>query len=578
MTQDTTLDTTHGHQCENVASTSSERSLHPSVDSPVDQASLPVRPEISSRDQIEGTSVGQQAVSAGNRLQSTNICSSNHGNPREGPSAAPSVDQSPIAARCEAQTYFQKELAHNHRLGAYEREVFQVALDTISRCARGNEEPPAETEESAPDDRDLGHASMYPSDEVVCFLSTVSQTIAGAFYFEITSFISRTSFERMAYSLIDGRSSDFTRAEYLVCVNFYMLTSIGLEETDHSDLIKERMRLLRERYRRNAFRALKSISVLSPPSLSLLQALLCGAMLFLMAGEIAKCAQLSSFACLVCTHLGGRFFADLAASSSKEDSLEIRQCLSHCFIMDKSLAMSLGRRSFLPDMEVNATLLMPVVPEMPSAPVSNIYLELAKVQGEIAREMRLQQGTCTGEAALGVVQALRSRMEIIRSKSIEYRSQSPQCTDPFLQVEWMGVDYTYYSMATAITRLHPAFHDDKYLQELCLEDARRSLHALRDMQRHGLESHRVWNAYCLSITWVVLVCPICPFLALFCHIIETSASRDLLLLEEVTHGLIIFEKFSLAIMNVRNLFHTLVCLCKEHLNGREGVTAAASRI
>lgn len=241
-------------------------------------------------------------------------------------------------------------------------------------------------------------------------------------------------------------------------------------------------------------------------------------MLFQLAGNVDKCSQLSSAACLVCSQLGGRYLAELAASASKQDSLEARQCLCHCYTIDKSLSMSLGRRSYLPEMELNATMLIPVVPEMPSAPISNIYLEFAKVQDEIAREMRLQQSAREQEERPRIFHELRSRMEEIRAKSfqvckqarrqycvltfgIQYRSQPPQCTDHLLQGEWMGVDFTYFSILTAISRLHATFHEDKHVRELCLRDARRSLCALREMERHGLGSRKVWNAYCLSITW-----------------------------------------------------------------------------
>lgn len=73
-------------------------------------------------------------------------------------------------------------------------------------------------------------------------------------------------------------------------------------------------------------------------------------MLFQMAGNVDKCAQLTTFACLVCTQLGGYYFAELASDVSKQESLEVRHCLGHCYIMDKSLSLSLGRCSFLPEM------------------------------------------------------------------------------------------------------------------------------------------------------------------------------------------------------------------------------------
>lgn len=158
-------------------------------------------------------------------------------------------------------------------------------------------------------------------------------------------------------------------------------------------------------------------------------------MLFQVAGNVDKCAQLSASACVVCAHLGGRFFADLASGDSSKGSFEARQCLGHCYIMDKSLAMSLGRRSFLPDMEINASMLVPPAPNLPSAPIFNIYLEFAKIQDQVAREMRLSPtgGVSTSDSLDGVgaesrlylvVRKLRAKMEDIRVKIKKVRSKA----------------------------------------------------------------------------------------------------------------------------------------------------------
>lgn len=134
-----------------------------------------------------------------------------------------------------------------------------------------------------------------------------------------------------------------------------------------------------------------------------------------MAGSVDKCAQLSTAACVVCTHLGGRYFANLAAGASQAESLEVRQSLGHCYILDKSLAMTLGRRSFLPEMEVDAAMLIPPAVEKPSAPIFNVYIEFAKIQDSIARDMRAHHPS-TSSKRLEAVNSLRKRMKDIRVK------------------------------------------------------------------------------------------------------------------------------------------------------------------
>jgi hypothetical protein len=134
-----------------------------------------------------------------------------------------------------------------------------------------------------------------------------------------------------------------------------------------------------------------------------------------MAGNVDKCAQLTASACFVCTHLGGHYFAELASDETRHESLEVRHCLGHCYIMDKSLSLMLGRRSFLPEMRVDATVLMPPVPEVPSTLIFNVYLEFARVQDDIAREMRLASSE---EQRLHVMKDLNIRMEHIRLKTV----------------------------------------------------------------------------------------------------------------------------------------------------------------
>jgi hypothetical protein len=81
----------------------------------------------------------------------------------------------------------------------------------------------------------------------------------------------------MAFALIDQKVHGHTRVQYIVCVNFLALTfAAGLEVEFQAPSVQKRLTALQERYRRNALSALHRISVLNPPSLPLLQALLAG--------------------------------------------------------------------------------------------------------------------------------------------------------------------------------------------------------------------------------------------------------------------------------------------------------------
>ena len=139
-------------------------------------------------------------------------------------------------------------------------------------------------------------------------------------------------------------------------------------------------------------------------------------MIFQMAGDVDRCSQLSASACLVCAQLGGQYFARLAVSASPEESYEVRHCLGHCYIIDKALSMILQRRSLLPEMDVNTSVLIPPTVAMLSAPILNIYLDFAKVQDSISRNGRVQQLEGGGTRSADVVRSLQQRMRSIRDK------------------------------------------------------------------------------------------------------------------------------------------------------------------
>ncbi|KAH7303405.1 hypothetical protein B0I35DRAFT_465708 [Stachybotrys elegans] len=379
-------------------------------------------------------------------------------------------------------------MRNENRFGSYEQDLPQIAVDSIQQL-NAQEISSATEPNKEPGPDDLSDPSMYPSAEAVCFLSIESRKLAACFHSEIASIISQSFFERMSCALLDEQVPKHRHAEYIACVNFFILTVVvGLEATDKNGHDVPRLRILQSRYRQNAFTALRYISVLNSPSLSLLQALLAGAMLYQMSGYQQKSAYLSALACVTCSQLGGHYFAELAASASEQESLEDRQCLGHCYIIDQSLALSMGRRSFLSEMNVNASVLMPPERDMPIMPIFNIYLQFARIQDDIARHLRKGPALHGLDEDVGqeaYINDLQSRMHEIRQKIRQFRSQPPHCDDSLLQGEWMCVDLTYFNIMTIILRLHPGFETSRQARAPCLESARRALHRLLDVERHG---------------------------------------------------------------------------------------------
>ncbi|KAM0813363.1 putative Zn(2)-C6 fungal-type domain-containing protein [Seiridium cardinale] len=471
-----------------------------------------------------------------------------------------------IGAIYEARTHILSELQGNRGLNSEQREVFDLAILSASRIPLVRSRSVSVHDAFVTESVDFYDPVMYPSTEAMCFLLGGYRTVTASFHSELVSFISKRTFERMAYALIDQKVQGYTRVQYVVCVNFLALTSTaGLRVEGQTVFLQEQIKNLQDRYRENAFTALSHISVLDPPCLPLLQALLAGAMLFQLAGRIEKCAQLSAAACIVCTQLGGRYFASLASGASREDSLEARQSIGHCYILDKALAMTLGRRSLLPEMEVNVAVLIPPTADMPCSPIFNIYLEFAKVQDSIANTSRTQHTLALSERK-EILRSLRSRMAEITLKVREFRLQSPHTSEHLLQGEWMGVDFTYFTIMTSIIRLDPNIFIDCNVRDDCLENARHALFELRRLEEHGLISQEYHNAYCISVAWIILVYPMCSFFTIFCNVVVTSDKSDFRLLEAVTDGLSMFAEYNTSVGNLQKLCGMLVSLCRIHID------------
>lgn len=473
--------------------------------------------------------------------------------------ASPDVAACPLAAGFEARPWLENELTQNTRLSRYQREILEIALDAVQRMAKERQPLPREAADEYSGPADLHDPTMYPSDEVMFFLlgSMLPDTVSSILRDVLLIFGRRPQRSRrvplrVSFHHLQGlirenglcsrrpaRPWAFPGGVHRLCQLLYSdpddrtrgrgpgRVNRGETEAASGEISAECLQGSQPyQHAQHSESALvtgtagrcKCALHCSDPMAELTHHTH-QAMLFQMAGNVNKCAQLSASACLVCSHLGGRYFADLAAGSSQQESLEARQCLGHCYILDKSLSMSLGRRSLLPDMDVNASMLIPPALEMPSTPIFNVYIEFAKIQGAVAREAR----ECSSHSLRVRIQSIQSLchgLEQIRVKienvcwtllcipqflsantHLQFRSQPPHSTDHLLQGEWMGVDFTYFNIMTAITRLHPNFSTDPSVREDCLGNARQSLRALQKMELHGLKCRGNQSAYCLSVSW-----------------------------------------------------------------------------
>jgi hypothetical protein len=89
--------------------------------------------------------------------------------------------------------------------------------------------------------------------------------------------VSKRSLERMGLALIERTVSGQTRLQYIICVNLIAyLYSVATDSNAQSETMRRHLERSRKEYLRSGLEALERMSLLAPPSLTLLQALISG--------------------------------------------------------------------------------------------------------------------------------------------------------------------------------------------------------------------------------------------------------------------------------------------------------------
>lgn len=108
----------------------------------------------------------------------------------------------------------------------------------------------------------------------------------------------------------------------------------------------------------------------------------------LLTGDLEQCWHLTTAASRTCTALTGAFFVKALSCEDSDDAQEARYCLCLCYMLDKSLCISMNRPPSLPNMNVNIHLLAPIEQGKPFTAMIHISLELAHIQEILGRETR----------------------------------------------------------------------------------------------------------------------------------------------------------------------------------------------
>ncbi|KAM5357194.1 hypothetical protein ACJZ2D_016518 [Fusarium nematophilum] len=439
--------------------------------------------------------------------------------------------QSPISR--QAQHFFKGELGRSKLNMTQEREwLFQSVLALAERVDMPAAPTWADRVEFE-DTVDFYAECMYPAPEFlhVTLDGLGVNSFITRFYLPLGRHLSKLTLERMEYELIENIVHGQRRLEYIICVNFWAyLVLTSLESEDPSTLMAQHLGGSRDRYFNNAQCALKRMSILTTPTLSMLQALLCGVMFFLDVGDFEKCWILNAAACQAFVAIGGQHLVDQASDPASTQAKEVRASLFNCFVFDKAFSINMDRPCSMPEMEIDIPTLALSGKDEAVYDICVVLLELGKAMDALMKERRMRR---EGDGAAGKMKRLQAILESLDSVK-------------------------------------------EKVDQLRLASARRALTALKSMQDNTWAHFTQSRAFASSLTWTTLLFPFSAFFLVFSNVVITGDLGDLRLLKDVGDGFSVVATGSPTISKIEDFCKRLVNLCFEAITKPRQSNIAAS--
>ncbi|OOQ88232.1 hypothetical protein PEBR_14390 [Penicillium brasilianum] len=459
----------------------------------------------------------------------------------------------------EARSCIHREMMDTSDLSLAQHMVLQSALSLIEQLSRKTPRSarkfhdtdilrPRHASDVELSRGDLVHILKGGADKHVRIMATLG----------FPGLLRWSTIRRMAMAALTG-----TTSEDQFFINKVML-HFQLAVIYHADLADERdvsvMKIIEElkvRHLKSALSALNLIGFSTPPSLSLLQALVTSVIVNGILGDVQALANLTISACRTLSSLG--YHLSTATPTTEIDS-EIRLIVVWTYHFDAAVSMLMNRPPSLPKLQFPILMLLPHSTQS-SDIIFRLFTRIARVQ-ERAIELRYSHTQGNVDRLAQGIEALRDELNHVYS-SIEDVSRFPtneHNIDMILHVHTL--EFTCYSVEATILRFSPSLTYDDKLRERCLFCARKALLSLRAIQIINLGERNAVGSYQFYISWLTSTFPLCPFFVTFCNFVRTANKDDFDLLQDVTTGFADLSPPSQQIHRLHALCVSLVDLCR----------------
>ncbi|PYI36836.1 hypothetical protein BP00DRAFT_483160 [Aspergillus indologenus CBS 114.80] len=459
---------------------------------------------------------------------------------------------------CEARRSIQQELQQSNHLSSSRRTILESALSLVNKISAPSLEKElfqGNTKES--EDSNPSGLEEFTLETYFMMSEDIAHRDSPGKHLDWPDHVSVKSLEHMSLSLAEGRVDRQTSLHYRVCVYTKAILFLArLRQRQMNLRLCNHVRMTRRKYTLAAFKALDQVDMSGTYSLSLVQALLSGALLHQMQGNSTKSWTLTAFAARLLVAMNHHSITNDTPVRTQEEE-DARFCLFSCYLLDKSLSMLLLRPPSLPRLGVSPAALIPMDDGISLSMIAKTMVELAEIQ-EAALEL-FYRGAGPGDTSSpateldGMIQQLDSMKTVIE----ERRTSSK----PELQFDWMAAEFRYHAMVTTILQCKSRVWGTVQNREQCLQHGRHELEALSRLQIVFNEDNAFVGVYPMFLTWTVFSYPMTPFYVLFCNVVGTSNVEDFQLMRDTTKGLSRFIDFNPAIGRLYHLFTQFLVLC-----------------
>ncbi|KAF2001763.1 hypothetical protein P154DRAFT_432372 [Amniculicola lignicola CBS 123094] len=468
----------------------------------------------------------------------------------------------------EARDLIQEELSRNGLLSQNQRRVLETAVSFVVEISRG------ECGDLFRWSRKQDFSTEITAGEIAHVILATQKSVPNPpeLYLQSIDHIPPKVAERIALALLEGKGDEQTLNLYRILIHFKALVVLydAQMRDQHSLAVQQHVRELQMHHLHAAIAGLSRVSLLAPPSLLLLQALVAGAMLMQIAGDPNACWSLTAVACRTMMALGYHNIRDTTPLNDLDE--EIYAAVAWCIHFDRCMSFLLVRPPTLPSLDFTPAPLIRTNPRNILGDPVLLMMEMAPVQEKI---LELTLKSAFKKPRVGVVlkeevDSLRVEMSNIYARLETARlPYDSTCAEGLLH--WQSLEFKFFSTLTAIHRLSPTITSDPVEREECLRCARKALVCITDIQNEYATQGFFVDECNPYMSWTVLSYPLCPFFVVFCNVVGTSNAQDFRMLEEVTAGMANVTTGQECAIRLCKLCSAMVNLCRPLIEGVQPV-------